>query len=309
MKFEIQTYFARNFADLGCFGSKFGANSCRYDSCNKALLWFYQNKCKQIANFTQLFTVSSCQFMTRSDDDGGKVSPSKGAAWLLRPQLMMNRASSWLGEISFSSQLAREPHKYQPEADLERTQFALTGIIWPDFRFFIHGLSVNWREGDGFEVLWREIYQIWECGQTVNLTQSYLMQQNQYEYEWINRESLCRPWFLWRMYLHSSDNRPQLMFVRDAVVYKQFIEDNMISPSNGIWICFRLSERGVGHYCFIGHLRSCQPILVSHALVRQFTMYISAQKNKPFTSEYVWGKTKISILQSLKYWMKSNKKV
>ena len=246
MKFEIQTYFARNFADLGCFGSKFGANSCRYDSCNKALLWFYQNKCKQIANFTQLFTVSSCQFMTRSDDDGGKVSPSKGAAWLLRPQLMMNRASSWLGEISFSSQLAREPHKYQPEADLERTQFALTGIIWPDFRFFIHGLSVNWREGDGFEVLWREIYQLWECGQTVNLTQSYLMQQNQYEYEWINRESLCRHWFLWRMYLHSSDNRPQLMFVRDAVVYKQFIEDNMISPSNGIWICFRLSERGGG---------------------------------------------------------------
>ena len=34
------------------------------------------------------------------------------------------------------------------------------------------------------------------------------------------------------MYLHSSDNRPQLMFVRDAVVYKQFIEDKIIS--NGI---------------------------------------------------------------------------
>ena len=127
-----------------------------------------------------------------------------------------------------------------------------------------------------------------------------LMQQNQYEYEWINRESLCRHWFLWRMYLHSSDNRPQLMFVRDAVVYKQFIEDKMIPPSNGIWICFRLSERGVvGQYCFIGHLRSCQPILVSHALVRQFTMYILTQKDDPFT-EYVRGKTKISLLQSLK---------
>ena len=121
-----------------------------------------------------------------------------------------------------------------------------------------------------------------------------LMQQNQYEYEWINRESLCRLWFLWRMYLHSSDNRPQLMFVRDAVVYKQFIEDNMISPSNGIWICFRLSERGVGQYCFIGHLRCCQPILVSHALVRQiYNVHLSTKvrtlhrrcprKNKDFS--------------------------
>ena len=99
------------------------------------------------------------------------------------------------------------------------------------------------------------------------------------------------------MYLHSSDNRPQLMFVRDAVVYKQFIEDKMIPPPNGIWICFRLSERGVvGQYCFIGHLRSCQPILVSHALVRQFKMYILTQKDEPFT-EYVRRKTKISLLK------------
>ena len=84
------------------------------------------------------------------------------------------------------------------------------------------------------------------CGLNENVGKAILMQQTQYEYEWINRESLCRHWFLWRMYLHSSDNRPQLMFVRDAVVYKQFIEDKMISPSNGIWICFRLSERGGG---------------------------------------------------------------
>ena len=103
-------------------------------------VWFLQQrtalipKPKQMQTNCKLYTILyrfSCQFMTRSDDDGGKVSPSKGAAWLMRLQLMMSTTSSWFWKISFSSQLARGPHQYQPEADLERTQFALRhNLTW-----------------------------------------------------------------------------------------------------------------------------------------------------------------------------------
>ena len=231
-----------------------------------------QTNCKL---YTILYRFS-CQFMTRSDDDGGKVSPSKGAAWLMRLQLMMSTTSSWFWKISFSSQLARGPHQYQPEADLERTQFALRRWLWRLVERIISNLRM-WADSQlDSKLFW--------CSK-INMNMNESIGKVFVGTDFFGGCTFILPiidlnWYLWGTpwFINS--------LLKTRWSHLQMVFGYASDYQREGWGCIAL----LGTWEVVNLSWS---VTLSSDNLR---LYISAQKDEPFT-EYVRGKTKISLLK------------